>query len=805
MRIRQFNVVLAVVAALSTVLLGNPQTAAAQAASPTPTTPAGASGPVAIVGEAGSANFYASPDTYPEPTVALIDASPVIGRQPVFVSDQAQIMGTFDTGMFPLPGKFTINLPTKPTGASLDLDNNGKKDAGVQVYRLVVSSNLTGDSYLQQLEQTDMTSYVTDLTSGEITEGALLVYAADGKQRFPTGSGKDKKWFTADDPAGPIPQGYSVVRLGADGKVTLDRTAQATMNTVERAEVASPDFSKQGILESFNSLIDTLKERYAYTDLRKLDWEQIRAKYLPEVKKADTAKDLGAYYVVLGDLALSIRDVHVAATAGTNAAGVDADRLHIQEQLAPFSGNLGAATMAASDAAGPAKGPVARVVVTSVGKRTPAEKAGWVPGTEIVTIDGKPATSRYSVIPLLGATGTEEAARIAQAEYMLNFPKDQKVSVGYRLPDATKILTATLTAGAFEVGYQPNATSAEYKTPITYQQFPKYSLVRWGDFVTNEATKIVVLEEALGAATRNPDGSVILDLRGNSGGSAELYLIMASYFFNKDNPMPVNLFDWYYYDAAAGGLVKEHAVDYKISAPKPELAYTGPLMILVDEKCASACEYFSQHLQKLGRATVVGQYATEGAGGPVDEIKMPEGMKFRYTYGQTKFAGTDEFNLEAKGVVPDIRVPVSVESEQAKLAGKDPVLEAAVAEIDRQAEEKVAGLYAQPWQWASYSGPDGEVKVEKPESYTLTFSDVQAGEIKIKADCNNAAGFYMVQGNLINMILEPSTPAACASGSRSEQFLKLIGAARGAQYVVADGKLQVTLTDGSTLSFAPAK
>ena len=36
------------------------------------------SGPVAIVGEAGSANFYYSPETFPEPVVALIDAANVI-------------------------------------------------------------------------------------------------------------------------------------------------------------------------------------------------------------------------------------------------------------------------------------------------------------------------------------------------------------------------------------------------------------------------------------------------------------------------------------------------------------------------------------------------------------------------------------------------------------------------------------------------------------------------------------------------------------------------------------------------------
>ena len=192
-----------------------------------------AGGPVVIVGEAGSANFYASPETFPEPVVAMVDASNVIKQEASFASDKTQILGTFDTAMFPLPAKYSINLPIQPAGAPIDLDNNGKTDTGVQVFSLDVASNFTGDSYLQQLEQGGMTSYLTDITTGEITEGAFLVYAADANQGFPTGSGADKQWFTADDPAGPIPQGYSVARLGADGTVTLDRAEQATINTVE--------------------------------------------------------------------------------------------------------------------------------------------------------------------------------------------------------------------------------------------------------------------------------------------------------------------------------------------------------------------------------------------------------------------------------------------------------------------------------------------------------------------------------------------------------------------------------------------
>ena len=127
---------------------------------------AAAGGPVVIVGEAGSANFYASPETFPEPVVALIDASNVIKQKASFASDKTQILGTFDTAMFPLPAKYSINLPIKPAGTPIDLDNNGKTDTGVQVFSLIVSSNFTGDSYLQQLEQGGMASYLTDILNG---------------------------------------------------------------------------------------------------------------------------------------------------------------------------------------------------------------------------------------------------------------------------------------------------------------------------------------------------------------------------------------------------------------------------------------------------------------------------------------------------------------------------------------------------------------------------------------------------------------------------------------------------------------
>lgn len=59
-----------------------------------------------------------------------------------------------------------------------------------------------------------------------------------------------------------------------------------------------------GILESYHALIDLLAARYAYTDLRGLDWSTIRATWLPRVEAADAADDLTAYYAAISALAL---------------------------------------------------------------------------------------------------------------------------------------------------------------------------------------------------------------------------------------------------------------------------------------------------------------------------------------------------------------------------------------------------------------------------------------------------------------------------------------------------------------------
>lgn len=432
-------------------------------------------GPVVVTGEVGSANFAFLPDLWPNPTVALMDVTHILKGQPeIFVPKQGKILGLLTEPLFPGPGRYRLNLPITPAGETVDVDNDGQDDAGVQIFALLVASNLFNDSYLEQLEQVNgLFSYLSDVATGDISEGAFLLYAPDGDQAFPTGSGEDGKWFTADDPSAPIAAGYTLARLGADGTVRLERSPEVTMNTLERAEVTSPDFSDQDILASYNALIDTLARRYAWSDLRGLDWEQIRRAYLPQVETAEANQDILAYYVALDSLANSIEDAHVAALAVGN---VEASLAKVTARVEQTGGGVGASVIAESDEADPSAPPGDRILVLTVGDDTPAAEAGWTPGTEIVSIDGQPAAARYETLPMYVGTGVAEVQRFMKTQALLSFPLSQTVTIGYRLPDASAVLTASMVTGEYASGYVPAETAIQ--TPITYEQRGDYAIVR---------------------------------------------------------------------------------------------------------------------------------------------------------------------------------------------------------------------------------------------------------------------------------------------------------------------------------------
>lgn len=117
----------------------------------------------------------------------------------------------------------------------------------------------------------------------------------------------------------------------------------------------------------------------------------------------------------------------------------------------------------------------------------------------------------------------------------------------------------------------------------------------------------------------------------------------------------------------------------KVVALYPQAArYTGKVMILVDEISQSQSEYTAMALRAAPRARVVGS-TTAGADGNASWIPLPGGLR-------TMISGIGVFYPDKRptqriGIVPDIEVKPTIEGIR---AGRDEVLEAAIAEIHRQ-------------------------------------------------------------------------------------------------------------------------
>lgn len=145
---------------------------------------------------------------------------------------------------------------------------------------------------------------------------------------------------------------------------------------------------------------------------------------------------------------------------------------------------------------------------------------------------------------------------------------------------------------------------------------------------------------------------LILDLRGNGGGSLDEAIRLTGLFI-KDGPV-----------------VQEKDPDGSVHIdrdPDPGIAYSGPMVVLVNRGTASASEILAGALQDYGRAVIVGDSSSFGKG-TVQSV-MALGPLFQRAQIKTqndpgalkvtiqKFYRPSGASTQLKGVVPDIVLP----------------------------------------------------------------------------------------------------------------------------------------------------
>ena len=192
------------------------------------------------------------------------------------------------------------------------------------------------------------------------------------------------------------------------------------------------------------------------------------------------------------------------------------------------------------------------------------------------------------------------------------------------------------------------------KSSLIYQESKKFGFITLPSFYIdfndygqrNAASDIK--KEILKLKNENING-IIIDLRGNGGGSLKTAVDITGFFIDKGPVVQVK---------SIGGR-KEVLKD-----TDPSVIWDGPLVILVNEFSASASEILAAALQDYNRAIIIGSKQTYGKGTVQNVLSLNQFISGN-TYGELGFIKltTDKFyrisggSTQLEGVKSDIVLP----------------------------------------------------------------------------------------------------------------------------------------------------
>ncbi|MEY4222613.1 MAG: carboxy-terminal-processing protease [Chloroflexota bacterium] len=389
-----------------------------------------------------------------EPFVLLEDEAGFVSRNFEFeMPPENQVVGPLrktSDGQY----HYTLHLPQQPVGTLVDANHSGTPQ--VMVFAVAVQANLIGDPFLDRSEfrgwSTSWSSARIDSENkDEIIGGALLVWAPDAAQEFPSGFGADGLLFTSDDPVAPVPAGYTVIDLELQ-PFRFYKEANPQL-TLYEGDVAVKDYSAMSYTEAFDAMIKKVRVEYPFTDAKAVDWDAIYASLAPRVAAAQTNADPLGFYLAIRDLTWAIPDGHLGAS------GDDGGLF-----MAEAGSGVGLGLTQLDDG---------RVIASFVTARSAAARAGILRGAEIIEYAGKPvAAAAAAVIPWSSPFSTQHSRSLQQFRYLTRGALGSNVAVVWRNQGASEPQAAVLVLGEERESFNALSFYAGMErgvAPVTYR------------------------------------------------------------------------------------------------------------------------------------------------------------------------------------------------------------------------------------------------------------------------------------------------------------------------------------------------
>jgi C-terminal processing protease CtpA/Prc len=617
-------------------------------------------GPALLTGIFTYTNDFVVETYYVEHAVAINDLTGFIKRDKLWeLPINSQVLGFMSVDKENNKGTFRLALPVIPEGILNDVNQNNKKDSGVQIFVLTYSPNLTGGPFSEGDDKSYgwpayLASVKTDAENkDEITGGKLLIWAPDSAQEFPSGFGTDGLLFTADDPLMKVQAGYSVIDLDKN-PFTVIRDQQAEMTLYEPTDIAVKDYSQLSYKGAFDKLFEKIRKEYAFNGIpgKFPDWENLYANLVPRVDAAQKASDSYAYFLALREFAMTFKDGHV------NLDGADNQQIFNQENVL---GGVGFAIRELSNG---------EVVVVYVKPGGPADLAKMKVGAQVTEFNGLPIADAISKALPFSPQSSDFGLRYEKTVMLTRGPIGVSISVTFINPnEASKSISLTSI-------YELDSLFATYMggerdsnvLPTEYKVLPEgIGYVKINSNYDDLNLLVRIFQRALQTFKENSVKGLIIDLRNNTGGSP---LGLAGFLYDKEIPLG----QLEYYSDKTGKFEPEGPRDRVL--PNVEQFRFEKMVLLVDQFCYSACEIEAYGISQVPGMRVMGQFPTAGVEGETarGDFKLPDGMSLTVPTGRFLLPDGSIF-LEGQGVQPDLKLPITAESV---LSGLDTVLNAAI-------------------------------------------------------------------------------------------------------------------------------
>lgn len=244
-----------------------------------------------------------------------------------------------------------------------------------------------------------------------------------------------------------------------------------------------------------------------------------------------------------------------------------------------------------------------------------------------------------------GVTSSAEFVKLLNKK-LFHYTKDKHLSVEYN-PNYAKELKNNNDDKAEQAAKEKREKYGFSDLKILPENIGYLGLKYFADTSNAKQTALQSLTKLKGTK------SLILDLRGNSGGSGSMIQLLCSFFLASENH-PLLQIEY----------KRGDTVTLKTYPDRNRFTYRNPVFILTDQKTFSAAEAFTLIMKNRGRAVVIGE-TTAGAGNIAGPYFLNNDYIITIPVGRIVDPLTQK-GWEGVGVVPDMNTNPSNALEVAK-------------------------------------------------------------------------------------------------------------------------------------------